>query len=153
MKVIAHRGNINGPNPSTENSLLQIEYALSKGYDCEIDLWYKDDKLYLGHDFPQYEVHINFLLKNSNKLWCHCKHLESFDYLLTYKELNCFYHQTDDYIFTSKNIIWIYPGKRIPKNKKGIIVMPELNPELKYNKSDIGGICTDYPDSYNIYIN
>ena len=68
MKVIAHRANIDGPNPQTENSPSQIKYAISKNYDCEIDLWYTDDKLYLGHDFPQYNIDLSFLLNNSNKI-------------------------------------------------------------------------------------
>ena len=150
MKIIAHRGNINGPDPLTENSPLQILLALSQGFECEIDLWYCNDKLYLGHDNPQYETNINFLFNFSDKLWCHCKHLESFIYLLQFDNLNCFYHQTDDYILTSKRIIWVYPGKSVPKD--GIVVMPELYPLLKYLDDHIGGICTDYPSQIKSFL-
>jgi len=149
VKIIAHRGNINGPDPSIENKPDQIEYIISEGYDCEIDLWYIDEKIYLGHDSPQYKINLDFLLNYSDKLWCHCKHLASFEYLLKYNELNCFYHQTDDYILTSKNIIWVYPGKKVPRN--GIVVMPELF-EIKYDESYIGGICTDYPSNISKFI-
>ena len=40
MKLIAHRGNINGPNPETENTVNQIDKCIEEGYDVEIDLWY-----------------------------------------------------------------------------------------------------------------
>ena len=150
MKVIAHRANLNGPNLLTENTQEQIMFAISQGFDCEIDLWYVIDKLYLGHDNPQYETNIDFLLQYFDKLWCHCKHLESFEYILKYSELNCFYHQTDDYILTSKKIVWTYPGKSVPQN--GIVVMPELFPLIKYDKKSIGGICTDYPVTVDSFI-
>ena len=38
MKLIAHRGNINGPNPEMENNPEYILNTLSLGYDCEIDV-------------------------------------------------------------------------------------------------------------------
>ena len=40
MKLIAHRGNIDGPNPERENSPEYIEEALKAGYDVEVDVWY-----------------------------------------------------------------------------------------------------------------
>jgi glycerophosphoryl diester phosphodiesterase len=56
MKLIAHRGNINGPNPLRENSIDYIEEAISEGFDVEIDLRVEDNQCYLGHDDPQYFV-------------------------------------------------------------------------------------------------
>ena len=38
MKLIAHRGNTNGPNPETENCPQQIKNCIDQGYDVEIDL-------------------------------------------------------------------------------------------------------------------
>ena len=38
MKLIAHRGNIVGPNPLEENKLEYIEAAIAGGYDAEIDV-------------------------------------------------------------------------------------------------------------------
>jgi len=150
MKIIAHRANINGPNKSLENKPEQILYAISQGYDCEIDLWYINNILYLGHDEPQYQIGINFLIEYADKLWCHCKHMESFESLLQYNQLNCFYHQSDDYILTSKKNIWVYPGKTVPKH--GIVVMPEWHPDIKYNKNTISGMCTDYPSSVESFL-
>lgn len=146
MKIIAHRANINGENPETENNPDQILLCLQKGYDCEIDVWFIDNTLFLGHDEPQYKIPLNFIMDNVNHLWCHCKHLESFQYLLTMKEINCFYHQTDDYVLTSHHYIWTYPGKKCP-NRDGVIVMPEWDRSVKYDKNIVKGICTDYPDN------
>ena len=38
MKLIAHRGNIHGENPSEENKPEYIDAAIDKGYDVEIDV-------------------------------------------------------------------------------------------------------------------
>jgi len=56
MKLIAHRGNIDGPNSSQENRPEYIEAAIAKGYDVEIDIRYDtfNKILYLGHDESQY---------------------------------------------------------------------------------------------------
>ena len=57
MKLIAHRGNVNGPDPLTENTPEKIESAIAAGYDVEIDIWYDEEgKLWLGHDEPTYEI-------------------------------------------------------------------------------------------------
>ncbi len=58
MKLIAHRGNTQGPNPERENSPEYIEEALNAGYDVEVDVWYDcaTEKFWLGHDEPQYDV-------------------------------------------------------------------------------------------------
>ena len=50
MKLIAHRGNIDGPNPSKENHPEYIESAIVDGYDVEIDLRYDKvtETLWLG---------------------------------------------------------------------------------------------------------
>ena len=61
MKLIAHRGLTDGPNAELENNPEQIHKSLSAGYDCEIDLWYVNGELYLGHDEPQYAINRDFL--------------------------------------------------------------------------------------------
>ena len=43
MILISHRGNIDGPNPKLENSPEYIQLAMEKGFDVEVDVWYKDD--------------------------------------------------------------------------------------------------------------
>lgn len=47
MKIISHRGNLNGRNVFTENSVESINLALKHGFDVEIDVWYKNNNWYL----------------------------------------------------------------------------------------------------------
>jgi glycerophosphoryl diester phosphodiesterase len=81
MKIIAHRGNLKGPNPERENSPEYLLEAVEAGYDCEVDVWYDDNnQLYLGHDNPKYKVDHEFL--NNKAFWCHAKNLEALEYML-----------------------------------------------------------------------
>ena len=78
MIFIAHRGNLNGPNSIDENKPDYLLEAINKGYYVETDLWVIDNKLFLGHDKPQYEINIDFLLNIKDKLFCHCKNIFTF---------------------------------------------------------------------------
>jgi len=141
MKLIAHRGLVNGPNKNLENQPAQITKSLEQGFDCEVDLWCFNDRLYLGHDGPQYNITEEFI--NQPGLWIHAKHLESLEYLTT-TDLNYFWHQEDDYTLTSKGYIWTYPGIKLSKH--GIMVMPETADSTL--QSTIGvecfAVCSDY---------
>ena len=61
MILISHRGNMNGIEKTKENTIEQINLALSKGYDVEVDVWYENGSLYLGHDKPEEKVDLEFL--------------------------------------------------------------------------------------------
>jgi hypothetical protein len=141
MKLIAHRGNTIGPNPTKENAPDYILETIEKGYDVEVDLWSTDTKLFLGHDEPKYEIPKSFLEKNKENLWVHCKNLEALyvcQFLLD--EVHYFWHQNDDFALTSKNIFWTFPGKNLTPNS--VLVMPELDNYLDLGP-DIHGVCTD----------
>ena len=56
MKIISHRGNLNGPNKNLENRLDTIEKAIQLGFDVEVDILLIENQLYLGHNKPQYKV-------------------------------------------------------------------------------------------------
>lgn len=159
MKIISHRGNLNGPIKKTENTIESITYALNLKFDVEIDVWYINNNLYLGHDINNLILYDNietYLLNNASNLWIHCKNGEALIYLLDFKELNIFGHNNDDFVLTSKKYIFCKPG--VPTNKKFIIVMPELTPI--YTKEELNncyGILTDYPvnikeKNYNLFI-
>lgn len=60
MKIISHRGNLNGPNKQTENTIESIKLAINLGFDVEIDVWYIDNILYLGHDSDSLITDNNF---------------------------------------------------------------------------------------------
>jgi len=120
MFFISHRGNLTGPNPMKENSVEYINNALSKSFDVEIDLWFKNKNFFLGHDEPKYEIDLNFLKKPG--LWIHAKNLECF-YQLSNFDLNFFWHEDDKITITSKGFFWNYPGTLL--SKKSICVLPE----------------------------
>jgi len=145
MRFIAHRGNVFGRNSERENTPSYIDEALYKyNHDAEIDVWSIDNKLYLGHDGPDTEISLTFLLYRKTRLWCHAKNLEALTVLLEHG-LHCFWHNTDDYTLTSQNIIWAYPGKSI-QLPHCVCVMPERMSQDTYTLNQLQNcyaICTD----------
>jgi len=147
MIVIAHRGNLTGPDSKKENTPNQIKLAIKKGFDVEIDLWVLKDKLYLGHDIPQYKISYRFLSDYQNHLWIHCKNIEALLFLKNrnsaFANFNYFWHENDKVTLTSKGILWCYPGTYVIG---GITVncRPDWQLAVKQNPN-ILGICTDYP--------
>jgi hypothetical protein len=138
--LISHRGNINGKNEKLENSPSYVKKALDLGYDVEVDVWVVNDKFYLGHDNPQYEIPIEFL--KNEKLWCHAKNIIALNKMLE-NDIHCFWHQEDDVTLTSKGVMWTYPGKELTSNS--IQVMPEWDNKEHKN---IMGLCRDYVEKY-----
>jgi len=142
MKLIAHRGNLNGPNPLRENSIDYIEKSISEGFDVEVDLRHEDHNFYLGHDEPQYYVPMSWLVKYKDVLWIHCKNLEALEKMSSSViEFNYFWHETDSYTITSKGIGWVYPGKQPYTNS--VLVMPETVDSCDGYINGVYGICTD----------
>ena len=149
MKIIAHRANLNGPNPNTENHPEQIDKCITRGYDVEIDLRYyqSTNTFWLGHDKSEHVITLEWLNERKQNLWIHCKDLESFNVMCSQvDDYNFFWHQEDDYTLTSKKYIWAYPGK--PYTLNTVIVMPEWNISDLSSLQDVEcyGICTDYPE-------
>ena len=142
---ISHRGNINGRIPDRENHPDYIDEAINLGYDVEIDLWYINEKFWLGHDKPEYETTLSWVASRQDKLWVHSKNHEAMVYLSEYQllNLNWFWHEEDDMTLTSKRFMWVYPGKQPIKNS--IAVLPEIN------EDDVSlwlGICSDQIEKY-----
>jgi hypothetical protein len=141
MKYIAHRGLTDGPNPLLENNPAQIELALKEGYECEIDLWLVDSDLYLGHDAPTYPISKQWVDKLG--LWIHAKNLAALRWLTT-TDLEYFWHQNDDYVLTSHNYIWTFPGKDL--TQRSVMVMPEkVDPTLEIARTAMCyAICSNF---------
>lgn len=148
MKLISHRGNVNGRSPDRENHPLYIKAALALGYDVEVDVWYIDGSWLLGHDKPEHEVPVSWLrIKKNKRLWCHAKNIEAAHGMLKEGGIHFFYHQTDDITLTSKNYLWTFPGKR-PLTSASIAVMPENADWTEEELKGCGGICSDFIDRY-----
>lgn len=144
MRYIAHRGLLEGPNKDKENHPDQIAIAIESGFDCEIDVYFTNGKLYLGHDNPQYEIN-ECWLRHTN-LWIHCKNIEALMYFNQYKNwnYNYFWHNSDDYTLTSKGYIWTNIGKPLTDNS--VMVMPEVVDISLFNAytGNCFAICSDY---------
>lgn len=145
MILISHRGNLNGKFESYENEPMFIDKAISEGYDVEVDVWYIDGVLFLGHDKPQYGVDFRWFIDRLSKLWVHCKNIESILYFQECGyEINYFWHQEDDITLTSKNFIWTFPGKKL--TPRSIAVLPESVKD--WELTECLGICSDYIKKY-----
>jgi hypothetical protein len=139
--LIAHRGNLEGPKKDQENKPEYLNKALAMGYDVEVDIWVLNYKIYLGHDFPQYEVEEDYIRSISNKAWFHCKNFGAIDFLSSsLQESNYFWHQSDKFTLTSKGFIWTYPGEETSGNS----VIVDLSGNAKQNNYNCYAICADY---------
>ncbi len=149
--IISHRANISGPNtaPNAENHPKSIQYALSLDFDVEIDVWYKNNKFYLGHDKPEHTVHESFLY--NDRLWVHAKNIDAFLKLRDNPLIHLFSHDEDDYVLTSTKFAWHHPKALSKLTKYSIAVMPERSEN--WDLTNCYGICTDYPLEYKKDIN
>lgn len=144
MKIICHRGNTFGPDPDNENKPEVIDYCIRQGYDVEVDLWYHNKTLYLGHDEPKYPITKDYLYWIKDKLWIHCKNLSVLG-IIGRGGYNYFLHQNDDYVLTSSNFVWTYP--RPQKEVEFFQVLLDFSPNVDfemYKKMGIYGLCVDY---------
>lgn len=145
MILISHRGNLSGKS-SEENNPNRIIDVINLGFDVEIDLRYTNNKYYLGHDFPEFEISNKWLIENNRNLWVHCKDIKTIEHVSNDKalsNLNYFYHEEDPSTITSKGFLWVYPGLQPVKNS--IAVLPELSND---NTDICRGICSDYISKY-----
>jgi hypothetical protein len=149
MILISHRGNTTGKLENWENEPTYIQQAINKGYNVEVDVWYKDNIFWLGHDKPEYFIQFDWFEKRWDKLWIHCKNVEALVFFTNIshkgkpKQFQYFYHKDDIATLTSTCWIWAYPGNQPIKNS--IAVLPEL-----YNDdvTKCYGICSDYIENY-----
>jgi hypothetical protein len=141
LRLISHRGNLNGPNPKLENSPEYVAIALELGFEVEIDVWFSKGQYFLGHDKPQFAIEEEFL--QDERLWCHAKNLEALEQMIENGGIHCFWHQSDRVTLTSQNIVWTFPGDE--QIKESIMVLPEIS--MKISEKSIG-ICSDFIQAY-----
>jgi hypothetical protein len=146
MKIISHRGNLNGPNPKWENTPEYINEAVEDVGLCEVDVWCINSELFLGHDGPVNRISPQFFFSKGTSLYVHCKNLHALQFFLNISSANAFYHDKDPYTLTTLGEIWAYPNFNGIYNRNTIVACPEMagisptTPELHF-----GGVCTDYP--------
>ena len=145
MILISHRGNINGKFELYENNPNYIDKAISDGYDVEVDVRLNDGILYLGHDAIQYDVSPRWFRDRLDKLWIHCKNIESIEWFsLSEYKYNYFWHDNDTITFTSRGYMWAHSGKQPIFGS--IAVLPEL---FDQDTSKCKGICSDFIKKHN----
>lgn len=145
MKLISHRGNINGKN-KLENKPSYIIESINMGFDVEVDIWFVDNNFYLGHDKPIYHIDVGFIYQYDKNIWFHCKNINSLYELNKMNISKYFWHQNDDFSLTSNGFIWTYPGKEL--TNKSIAVLPELSDYNRNETNKIYGICSDFIINY-----
>jgi len=148
-KLISHRGNISGKT-NHENDPQYVISALDEGYDVEVDVTFKDNNFWLGHDNSKYKVDIDFL--NDSRLWCHLKDKKSLKQIvdiLKTENINYFWHTSEDFVITSKGYFW-HHSKSYMKDFtcKSVVVLPELLSWSKEKLNHCYGICSDYIKEY-----
>lgn len=142
MIKIAHRGNYAGKIAERENTVEYLEEAISAGYNVEVDAWLLNDQWFLGHDYPVARVERSFFERP--EVWTHAKNLVGYVSLFSNPKVHTFWHNKDEFVFTSKNIKWCYEGVI---THDGVIVMPDFHPgilsQLKDGLLDPLGVCSD----------
>ena len=146
MKLISHRGNINGVEPSKENDPSYIDLAL-ESYEVEIDIRLVKNEFMLGHDLGQYLVTKDWLQDRAKKLWVHCKDYQSFSSLCE-TNIKAFYHSVEPCVAVrNSDLIWCH--RLADADHNSIVPLLEVN-SLLLRKSlnggnGVGAICSDYP--------
>lgn len=107
MIKIAHRGNYKERNEDLENTEEYIIEAIRLGYHCEVDVWFEDNKYFLGHDKPEQETKLEFL--KNNKIICHAKSADTALEISRHRDIHYFCHDKDFMTITSKGWQWVYP--------------------------------------------
>jgi hypothetical protein len=142
MILISHRGNLNGLFPDKENSPQYIDNAISNGFEVEIDLRTSNSKLFLGHDYAQYEITIEWLQSRRDNLWIHTKDSESL-FKLCDTNLRYFFHEKESHtIIANSNLIWSHDLSEA--SDKSIIPLLSMDDILNKGYSSVHGICSDF---------
>jgi 3-deoxy-D-manno-octulosonate 8-phosphate phosphatase (KDO 8-P phosphatase) len=154
MRLIAHRGNYNGPDPERENTVAYLEAALKAGFDVELDVFCENGVLYLGHDRkvkrgsqPVIEMGQRVMgwiefnrvpsiewLRDSRK-WVHCKDQASYDILSVYQDCQCFMHDTEPHVsvfgYRDGYLSWVHGDQPFPPDRHAIIHQSKLKQDTK----------------------
>lgn len=162
MEIISHRGNLDGPDPSRENTIEAITGAMALGYSVEFDVRMLDGYFYFGHDKPQMPIDLAALSELNQVydgiLYAHCKTVGSLQKFsscpdLHYEISRCsiipFFHDIDECVLLINGQVWIHPRVQLTADimlERTIYVSPGMIEPGNLNGL-IDGICTDYPNS------
>lgn len=141
MILISHRGNINGVE-GNENSPEYIDRAITNGYNVEIDIRKINNKYFLGHDEPDFEINFSWLYLRKDKLWIHAKNFEALSGLM-HSNLRIFFHEKENHTIIHNSFnIWSHMLSEA--NELSIIPLLLINDIKQINKYNVYGVCSDF---------
>ena len=141
MIFISNGGNLNGKSSNFENNPDQIQKCFDLNLNIKLDVWFKDEKFWLGSDKPNLEVNPKML--EDYRVWCQAKNIEALDMMLLNHNINCFIISKDKFTITSKGFIWNVNQKNIPK--RSVI---QINDDFIFDKTKLTNcyaICSNNP--------
>jgi hypothetical protein len=146
---ICHRGNLHGPVKELENNFGVLIQRSLRGMDVEIDVWYHEGSLWLGHDKPEYKITLDWLACCKRRL-IHCKDYKTLEFLMLESgkkalDLHLFYHTQEHYAITTKGHIMVCPGQ--PLLEGSLCMMPEMANYTEEEKLKCFSICSDSKDA------
>ena len=142
MRVIAHRGNLNGISPR-ENDPQVIRQVLDHGLSVEVDLWEIEGRHFFGHDSPAYLV--NLAEFDVQEVYFHLKT----PHVPRLLHADAFAIDNDRYSLTLRGWLWTNYGQ--PVSAQSIMCAPELVGHREpldgfvSRCRDAAAICTDFP--------
>lgn len=142
--LIAHRGNLDGRQPDSENHPDYLNRAISDGFDAEADLWKIGDRLFLGHDKPRHEVDREFLLRKAARLWIHAKDLAALEEFARDERFNVFCHRDDPRTLTTRGFVWTRSFDEDYDSHSIVLQLPFVD----LVGTGFGGLCTNHPRRY-----
>lgn len=142
---ICHRGNVVGPVKELENNFGVLIQRDIQGFWVEVDVWYHDNNLWLGHDKPEYKITLEWLSSSKRRL-IHAKDGATLSYLQQEAgkqalDLHYFYHTDEDYVLSNKGLIICYPGK--PLLPGSLCMMPEHANYTQDEMQNSFSVCSD----------
>ena len=152
-QFLCHRGNYETKFVPDENRPDIVDRRIRDGYGVELDLWFRDERYWLGHDEPQYQISFEWLLYNLSKKYIHCKDGPTFEHMLLrcgregYSP-NLFYHTNEDYALTTRGDVICHPGKALLEGS--INMMPEMgSAKPKEEREKAFAVCSDAIRNWN----
>lgn len=150
---ICHRGNIGGAQKELENNFGVLLQRSIQGYRTEVDVWFHEHHLWLGHDKPEYKITLEWLASDKRRL-IHAKDGATFEHLLLESgkralDLHVFYHTEEDYVLTNKGLVICFPGK--PLLEGSLCMMPERANYSQEQLQKIFSICSDRKDAISTH--
>jgi len=141
-QIISHRGNIEGAVPELENHPDYV-LAASKLYVVEIDIWFRDNSFFTGHDSPRFEVD-KFFIQNKSFL-LHAKDVETMVELKKLPDLEIYYQDSNLVACTTKGRI-IFHDKAVVRNfDRHDFILVDIDAK-KDSPGMNHSILTDYPN-------